>query len=137
MTALQLINQELEQKRVLRQSFFELNPMPLHDQVVFVANLIHEIDRVIEQGQPVQMIPDADRVEVESSNIESLGWLQTMEGKTFLEVAFKNGTLYQYHTAGREVYLALIGAADDPDRSVGSTFNQLVRKPNLPFTRLR
>jgi hypothetical protein len=48
-----------------------------------------------------------ERVQVSSSNVESVGF---DEGSETLEVAFKNGTIYQYFDVPENVYEGLVGA---------------------------
>jgi hypothetical protein len=59
-----------------------------------------------------------ERIKVESSNIESVGW----ENDT-LEVAFKNNRTYHYHDLTKEVYEMFLKA-----ESKGKFLNQFVKE---------
>lgn len=75
---------------------------------------------------------------VESSNVDAIA---NWEGSLY--VRFKNGNVYKYddHPEDEDVtasslFLALVNADEDPGRSVGSTFNQIVRAAGVPTTKI-
>lgn len=72
---------------------------------------------------------------VESSNI---GAIALADGKLY--VRFVNGNVYSYddgaHQEHESLFQRLSEAADTPGKSVGSTFFALVRRPEIPATKL-
>lgn len=65
-----------------------------------------------------------ERTPVKSSQMVSVGYMrESDQDQAFLEVEFKNGTVYRYFDVPERTYEALL-AAD----SVGSFFNTQVKK---------
>ena len=61
-----------------------------------------------------------NRTAVESSNVESIGY---DPGKQLLEVAFKNGGIYQYAKVPAEVHAKLM----EPGQSVGKFLHAAIK----------
>lgn len=70
-----------------------------------------------------------DRTRVRSSNLESVGY--DPETQT-LEIAFLNGSIYQYFNVPQSVYEGLMGAA-----SHGTYFDRHIKKGGYRYLKVR
>lgn len=70
-----------------------------------------------------------EHIPVSSSNLSSVGYDVTSRT---LEIAFHNGSLYQYSGVPLTVYQGLISAG-----SHGQYFDQYIKKAGYPYRRIR
>ena len=98
----------------LKQKILDSNDFEPQEKEFLLSKLNEEVS-----------IENVERIPVESSNLESVGYSKVDE---MLEIEFKSGSVYRYYDVEEEVYEGLMDAD-----SHGSFFHYNIKEANYEY----